>query len=166
MPRLMFLYGPSGAGKTVIGRSLAESLNLPYRDIDSLIESAAGTAIPDIFERESETGFRAREKSVLNSVISEEREAVVSLGGGALLDPENRARVEAAGEVLFADRASGNPGCPVRGRPRSNLGRCFPGISGPGWTPYSLSAGPIMLHLKRGWKLRTWISRQLSGRRR
>jgi shikimate kinase/3-dehydroquinate synthase len=95
----IFLYGPSGSGKSTLGRLLAESLALPFLDLDEEIEKQAGYPIPEIFRREGETGFRRREQQALLSSL-ERAECIISLGGGALLDANNRRLVEAAGVIL------------------------------------------------------------------
>ncbi len=103
MTNLFFLYGPPGVGKSTLGRALAESLELPFEDLDERIVQEAGRAIPDIFAQEGEAGFRERESRVLRDLLSRyhgTRGAVVALGGGALLRRENRARVEATGVVV------------------------------------------------------------------
>jgi len=94
-----FIYGPPGSGKSSLGRRLAESLKLPFYDLDEIIEQQAGISIPEIFAAEGESGFRQRERAALESVLASD-EGVVALGGGALLSQENRALVEAAGPVL------------------------------------------------------------------
>ena len=98
----LFLYGPPGSGKSTIGRVLARRLDLPFIDLDTVIESVAKQKIPDIFACEGEVGFRIRESAALASVITGSP-SVIGLGGGALLKPENRAMAEAAGEILFLD---------------------------------------------------------------
>jgi shikimate kinase/3-dehydroquinate synthase len=95
----IFLYGPSGSGKSTLGRRLAENLGLPFVDLDESIEKQAGYTIPEIFRRQGEAGFRQLEKQNLRSLL-EAPEGVVSLGGGALLDEDNRRQVESAGPVL------------------------------------------------------------------
>jgi len=95
----IFLYGPPASGKSSLGLRLAESLRLPFYDLDQMIETQAGVSIPQIFTGEGEAGFRRRESAALADMLDCER-GVVALGGGALLHPENRARVEAAGWVL------------------------------------------------------------------
>ena len=95
----LFLYGPPGSGKSTIGRILAERLDLPFIDLDAVIETSAKQSIRDIFACEGEAGFRAREQAALATVIAG-APAVIGLGGGALLKPENRARAESAGEIL------------------------------------------------------------------
>jgi 3-dehydroquinate synthase len=95
----IFLYGPPTSGKSSLGLRLAESLQLPFYDLDGMIENQAGASIPQIFANEGESGFRWRESTALAEVLTD-KFGVVALGGGALLKPENRLRVEAAGEVL------------------------------------------------------------------
>jgi shikimate kinase/3-dehydroquinate synthase len=95
----IFLYGPSGTGKSTLGRRMAQSLELPFVDLDKSIERQAGQSIPEIFRRQGEAGFRQLEKQNLRTIL-EAPEEVVSLGGGALLDEDNRRQVEAAGPVL------------------------------------------------------------------
>ena len=95
----LFLYGPPGSGKSTIGRILAERLDLPFIDLDAVIEASAKQAIRDIFASEGEAGFRLRESAALARVIAGEP-CVIGLGGGALLKPENRAIAESAGEIL------------------------------------------------------------------
>ncbi|NMB91118.1 MAG: iron-containing alcohol dehydrogenase, partial [Chloroflexi bacterium] len=93
------LYGPPGSGKSTVGRLLAAALDLPAIDLDGEIERQAGRSIPEIFQAEGEPAFRARESACLQETLRG-RPAVVSLGGGALLDAGNRAQAEAAGVVV------------------------------------------------------------------
>jgi shikimate kinase / 3-dehydroquinate synthase len=104
---MIFLYGPPGSGKSTVGRIIAQSLGLPFWDLDQEIERQAGLSIPDIFSKEGETEFRARETTALRAALSRE-DGIVALGGGALLMAENRALVEAGGTVfcLSADLQS------------------------------------------------------------
>jgi len=94
-----FLYGPPGSGKSTLGRRLAESLALPFYDLDEVVEMQARQRIPQIFAAEGESGFRRREAAALAWVL-EQPSGVVALGGGALLDPENRLKAETAGKIL------------------------------------------------------------------
>ena len=94
-----FIYGPPGSGKTTIGKKLAESLELPFSDLDEVIEKQAGMAIPEIFLQEGEAGFRKRERAALSEVLTHGY-GVVALGGGALLNAENRSLVEKNGKVV------------------------------------------------------------------
>ncbi len=96
---MIFLYGPPGSGKTTLGQLLARSLGMIFVDLDELISSQAQLSIPDIFSEEGEAGFRAREKNALQQVVKRP-EQVIALGGGALLDEENRSLAEANGTVI------------------------------------------------------------------
>ena len=95
----IFVYGPPGSGKSTLARRLSSALHLPVYDIDTLIETQSGQSIPEIFTALGERGFRQREKAALIDTLRLPP-GVVALGGGALLDGENRARVEALGRVI------------------------------------------------------------------
>ncbi len=99
MTPLIFLYGPPASGKTTIGRRLAEQLDLPFFDMDDEIERSSGRSIPEIFEKEGESGFRQRESALLRDLLARPH-GVVALGGGALLHPENRASVQERGVTI------------------------------------------------------------------
>lgn len=77
-----------GAGKTTVGRRLASLLDCEFIDTDQVIEERTGVSISHIFEVEGEAGFRERESRVLEE-ISERQGAVVSTGGGIVLDSDN-----------------------------------------------------------------------------
>jgi len=96
----IFLIGPMGAGKTTIGKRLARALKRRFVDCDHEIEKKTGASIPLIFEIEGESGFRAREKRVIDDLTLEPG-VVLATGGGAVLDPENRQRLSERGLVVF-----------------------------------------------------------------
>jgi shikimate kinase len=96
----IFLVGPMGSGKTVVGRRLAERLGLEFLDSDAEIEARTGVDIPYIFEREGEAGFRAREREVLDALTGREG-VLVATGGGAVLDPGTRERLRTRGCVVY-----------------------------------------------------------------
>jgi len=96
----LFLYGPSGSGKSTTGGLLAQALNMKAIDLDTEIEKRTGRKIPTIFQVDGEDGFRRIEKEVLFSLLATEQNYVLMLGGGTLLDPENRVYVEKAGRVI------------------------------------------------------------------
>jgi shikimate kinase len=88
-----------GAGKTTIGRRLAADLRAQFFDMDSQIELLAGVDIPEIFAREGERGFRARESRVLQQCLATAQNAglIVSTGGGVVTQATNRDLLRAAG---------------------------------------------------------------------
>ena len=87
------LVGLMGAGKTRIGRSLAEDIGLPFVDADTEIEKAAGCSISDIFDRYGEGAFRDGERKVMQRLL-EESPHVIATGGGAFMNDETRALIK------------------------------------------------------------------------
>jgi shikimate kinase len=83
------LVGPPGAGKSTVGRLLAERLGQPYRDTDADVEALAGKAISDIFVDDGEDRMRALERQAVAAALAE-HEGVLALGGGAVLAEETR----------------------------------------------------------------------------
>jgi len=95
----LVLVGPMGAGKTSIGRRLAEVFRLTFVDADRDIELRTGAAVGTIFECEGEAGFRARECAALEELLRG-GDQVISTGGGAVLDAGNRRRMRERGFVV------------------------------------------------------------------
>ena len=79
--------GLMGAGKSRIGRLLANELDLPFIDSDLEIERAAGCTVPEIFERDGEASFRKAEQRIISSLLNG-RVIVLATGGGAVTNPE------------------------------------------------------------------------------
>ncbi|MDP6352510.1 MAG: shikimate kinase [Alphaproteobacteria bacterium] len=90
--RTLVLVGLMGAGKTTIGRRLAQRLKLRFVDADSEIEAAAGCTISDIFATHGEAAFREGERRVIARLIGE-TPCVLATGGGAFIDPGTRALI-------------------------------------------------------------------------
>lgn len=86
---LIALTGFMGSGKSTVGRILADALGCPFIDLDHAVVRQAGQSIPEIFQSEGETGFRHREKQVLEQVLKKYASgtAVLSLGGGSVTIP-------------------------------------------------------------------------------
>lgn len=91
--RTVALVGMMGAGKSSVGRRLAARLNVPFRDADSEIESAAGCSISEIFERFGEEAFRDGERKVIARLLADPPH-VIATGGGAFVDSTTRDRLK------------------------------------------------------------------------
>ncbi|NOD33673.1 MULTISPECIES: shikimate kinase [unclassified Ruegeria] len=98
--KTVVLVGMMGAGKTAVGRALAARLGVPFLDSDAEIESAANMTIPEIFERDGEPFFRAKEAQVIGRLL-EEKKGVLSTGGGAFLQPGNRRTISQQGASVW-----------------------------------------------------------------
>lgn len=102
-PRVV-LVGPMGAGKSTVAALLARSHGLAARDTDTDVEAVAGQEISDIFVADGEARFRALEKDAVAAALTG-HDGVLSLGGGAVLDPDSRAALAdyraAGGTVVF-----------------------------------------------------------------
>jgi shikimate kinase len=98
--RNLFLVGPTGAGKTSIGRRLAEHYGLPFVDLDQEIETHTGVPVTTIFDIEGEAGFRQRECIHLDE-CSSRGGVVLAMGAGAVLDENNRRNLRGRGFVVW-----------------------------------------------------------------
>ena len=99
-PSRIFLVGPMGAGKTTIGRQLAQSLGLEFEDTDQEIQRRTGVDISTIFEYEGEDGFRRREMKAIADMVEQDN-VVLATGGGAVAQPENQRLLAARGYVIY-----------------------------------------------------------------
>ena len=93
-PRSLVLVGMMGAGKSSIGRKLAQRLNLHFVDADTEIEQAAGMSISEIFARHGEAYFRAGEARVITRLLDGGPQ-VLATGGGAFMHPQSREAIRA-----------------------------------------------------------------------
>lgn len=94
------LVGPMGAGKTTIGRRLAQRLQRVFYDSDHEIEHRTGVDIPFIFEKEGEAGFRKRETLMLDE-LTQYQNIILATGGGAILAEQNRQYLRDRGIVVY-----------------------------------------------------------------
>lgn len=99
-PRRVFLVGPMGAGKTTVGRQLAQRLGLAFLDSDREIEQRSGVDIPTIFDFEGEAGFRRRETAMIAELTGCDG-IVLATGGGAVLEPANREHLANRGITVY-----------------------------------------------------------------
>ncbi len=100
--RNIFLVGPMGAGKSTIGRELADKLHLDFFDSDQEIERRTGADIAWVFDLEGEEGFRKREETVIDD-LSEKQGIVLATGGGSVISPQVRNRLSARGIVVYLE---------------------------------------------------------------
>ena len=98
--RALVLVGLMGAGKTSVGRRLAEKLEIPFVDADHEIELAAGKTIPEIFTDHGEDYFREGERRVITRLL-ENGKQVLATGGGAFMNAETREKIRSQGVSLW-----------------------------------------------------------------
>jgi shikimate kinase len=91
-----------GAGKSTIGRQLAQLLGMEFLDSDHEIEQRAGADISWIFDVEGENGFRKREERIINE-LTQKQGIVLSTGGGAIISKETRNHLSARGIVVYLE---------------------------------------------------------------
>jgi shikimate kinase len=96
------LVGMMGAGKTAVGKALAARIGVPFLDSDAEIEKAANMQISEIFQRDGEEFFRARETEVIDRLL-DGPSAILSTGGGAFLAERNRELVSRKGVSVWLD---------------------------------------------------------------
>lgn len=102
LQKTVVLVGMPGSGKTAVGGALARRLRVPFRDSDDEIVAAANMSIAEIFARDGEPFFRRKEAQVIARLLAGEP-GILSTGGGAFLQPENRATIARHGVSLWLD---------------------------------------------------------------
>ena len=97
----LLLTGYRGCGKSAVGQLLSVSLSRKLIDIDLAIESSTGKSIADIFSQIGHEGFRDLESTQIASLVLLKESAIISLGGGAVLRPENRKCIRNLGKTVW-----------------------------------------------------------------
>jgi shikimate kinase/3-dehydroquinate synthase len=97
----VLLVGMMGAGKTSVGKHLAQRLDLPFFDIDTWIEDEEGLSIAAIFDTRGEAAFRDLEAKVLASFLANPHASVLSVGGGAVTESQSRSALIEQDRVVW-----------------------------------------------------------------
>lgn len=100
LKKTVVMVGMMGAGKTAVGRALAQRLGVPFLDSDAEIEKAANMTVQEIFARDGEAFFRKKESQVIARLLHEKC-GVLSTGGGAFLAEANREMISAEGVSIW-----------------------------------------------------------------
>ncbi|MDP2560994.1 shikimate kinase AroK [Psychrobium sp. 1_MG-2023] len=100
--RNIYIVGPMGAGKSTIGRQIAQQLHLEFFDSDSEIERRTGAEIAWVFDVEGEDGFRVREAAVIED-LTEKQGVVLATGGGSIITKDVRNKLSARGFVVYLE---------------------------------------------------------------
>mgnify|MGYP006278510599 CR=1 FL=1 len=103
----IILIGPPGSGKSSVGKELANLMKLQHVDTDSLIETKMGKRISDIFLEDGESKFREIEREVVLESLNLEN-AIISLGGGSVLDSEVAKRLRNESNVIYLEVSISN----------------------------------------------------------
>ena len=96
-----FIIGYMFAGKTTYGRQLAGELNIPFSDLDSLIEQRCGKTITEIFHHDGESFFRQQEHTILEELSQKAAPSVISCGGGTPCHHDNITLMKNSGKVIY-----------------------------------------------------------------
>lgn len=100
--RNIVIIGLMAAGKSTVGRLLAQRLGRPFVDTDKVVVDEAGASVAEIFAAQGERAFRALEAAAVRQVAAL-RGQVISVGGGAVLDPGNVTHLRATGDIVLLD---------------------------------------------------------------
>jgi shikimate kinase len=103
-----------GAGKTTVGKLLAEARGVLFVDTDLEIEKRSGKKVAEIFAKQGEAAFRKLERDVVAALAAEGTGRVIGLGGGAIVDPDNQRVILGAGRLVW-----------LRANPETILERCL-----------------------------------------
>lgn len=118
--RHLVLVGLMGAGKTTVGAACATRLARPFVDTDNIVEANTGMSVSEVFANQGEGGFRELERRAVTDACATPTPAVIACGGGAVLDGDNRRRLNRAGFVVW-----------LQARPATLMGRVKDGSERP-----------------------------------
>mgnify|MGYP001798226822 CR=1 FL=1 len=99
----IFLIGLPGAGKTTLGTAFAQALQLPFYDLDELIEQQAGQSIPELFAQKGEEYFRQLEATALREFTNTQGSFVLATGGGTPCFHEGMAYMQESGNTVYLE---------------------------------------------------------------
>lgn len=99
-PTRIILVGLSGSGKSTLARRIATRVGWSSVDVDATIVKEAGMSIANIFEQQGEPAFRRLERKMLLRALNR-KDAIIATGGGAMVDPDNRRDILAAGVTVY-----------------------------------------------------------------
>jgi shikimate kinase len=112
-PRHLVLVGLMGAGKTTVGQRCAELLDRAFLDTDQLIEANTRMGVADVFAEHGEQQFRTLERDAVADASASPDPLVIAVGGGAVVDPENRRRLREHGVVVWLQASPAELGARV-----------------------------------------------------
>ena len=101
--RHIVLVGLMGAGKSSVGRLLAQALEEPFVDTDEVVAKGEGRSVAELFSEHGEAHFRGLELDVLRGELGSATASVVATGGGVVTTPEGRAVLAAHHPVILLD---------------------------------------------------------------
>ena len=104
--RHVFLIGFMGAGKSTVGRLVAEQMGRPFVDLDERIEAERGLSVAEVFATQGEEAFRALEAAAL-SALADEPSPIVACGGGVVISDTNRAELKRLGHTIYLRVSAG-----------------------------------------------------------
>ncbi len=102
----VFLVGMPGSGKSTLGKQIAEVINIPFIDLDTVIENQENLSIPELFKQKGENYFRVVERKALININSVYQEFVMATGGGAPCFFDNMAFIKENGHSIYLDISS------------------------------------------------------------
>lgn len=106
LQKTVVMVGMMGAGKTAVGKALAQALSVPFLDSDAEIEAAANMSVQEIFVRDGEAFFRQKEAQVIERLLGAEP-GILSTGGGAFLAEGNRIAIREKGVSVWLEASLG-----------------------------------------------------------